>query len=190
MNTEEKKKEALGLIDKVKAMFLSEKKKFEEVTTEDGTVLFYDGELAEGVEIFVVVEDEQVLAAEGTFVLENGTEVTVDTEGKVVSIAEVEAAEEGEEEQEEMFSQSQVNEMLEALRAELSDKFEAEKAEAVKTSEESLKEDFETALKEAEKEVNTMFENMTQEQPKKKKVELGILNSKQRAIFKGLPKKK
>lgn len=189
MNTEEKKKEALGLLDKVKTMFLSEKKKetkFEEVTTEDGTVLFYDGELAEGTEIFVVVEDEQVLASEGTFILENGTELTVDAEGKVVSIVEAESSEEEETEEEEMFSQDQVNEMLEALRSELSDKFEAEKAEALKENSEA----FETALKDAEKEVNTMFENMTKEQPKKKKVELGILNHKQRAIFKGLPKKK
>jgi hypothetical protein len=191
LNTEEKKKAAFKLIEKCSKLFSNEEKKqakFEEVITEDGTILRCEGELREGVEIFVVVEEEEVLASEGTFILENGTELTVDEEGKVVSMVENETTEE--EEEEETFSKSQVDEMLKNQESELASKFEEEKTKILKEAKDSLKQDFDSKIEEVRKEVNSMFAQETKEQPKKKKVEMGILTPRQRAVLQTLPSKK
>lgn len=65
----------------------------------DGTVIEYDGELAEGTEINIVAEDEtRSVATDGEYVLEDETKVTV-TDGKVssVEVKEEDAAAEEEE---------------------------------------------------------------------------------------------
>ena len=64
--------------------------KFDEVTLMDGeTVLSYDGDLAVGTAIFVILEDEQVPAPEGTHELGGdmeGVSITVDADGIILEI--------------------------------------------------------------------------------------------------------
>lgn len=190
------KKEQLNkleeLVSKAKEKLFGTEIKFEEVETEDGTVLFYEGELAEGTEIFVVVEDERVLASEGTFVLNDGREVVVNAEGKVVSVSEVTPTEEGEEmdnEEEETFSQDQVNKMLEDLRNELTSKFEAEKKALIEEAKKS-KDGFETALNEVETAFNEFKETLTEEKPKEVKTGFNLLDPKAKAIYNLVKKKR
>jgi hypothetical protein len=85
---------------------------FAEVTTADGeTVLSYEGEIAEGVAMFITTEEgEQVPAPEGSYELGGdmeGTTITLDADGIVVEVVSAEAEAEGEEvEAEEMSSEN------------------------------------------------------------------------------------
>lgn len=87
--------------------------KFAEVTTVDGNVLSYEGELEVGTAVFIDTEEGQVVAPEGSYVLEDGRTVVVDANGLV---AEIIAAEGGEEE----FTADEVVEVM----AKLNDKIE------------------------------------------------------------------
>ena len=104
--------------------------KFAEVTLMDGeTVLSYDGELAEGTAVFVVLEGEQAPAPEGTHELGGemeGVSITLDADGVVLEIVDArEEAEASEEVSEEMSSEdvekiidekmSEINEPLNAV---------------------------------------------------------------------------
>ena len=61
--------------------------KFAEVTTADGTVLSYEGELAVGTPMFTTNEaGEQVAAPAGDVVMEDGTTITIDGDGVVSAI--------------------------------------------------------------------------------------------------------
>lgn len=101
---------------------------FAEVTTADGeTVLSYEGELAEGVAMFIMTEEgEQVPAPEGTYELGGdmeGTTITLDADGIVVEVVSGEAEAEAEEvEAEEMSSEkvdAKIDEKLSTLDAPL-----------------------------------------------------------------------
>jgi len=60
---------------------------FMEIKTNEGVSLFIDGELAEGVIVYTNAEMTE-LAPEGAHMLEDGRVITLDAEGKVLSIAE------------------------------------------------------------------------------------------------------
>ena len=98
---------------------------FAEIKTADGELtLTYEGELGEGVGIFVITEDGNIPAPDGTHELEGG--ITISTEGGLITAvaeAEVEATEEEmseeventEEEFEGESSDVNINELHEAL---------------------------------------------------------------------------
>lgn len=71
--------------------------KFAEIETDKGA-LIYEGELAEGTEVFVEIEGELIPAEDGEYKFENKT-ITV-TEGKVEKIVEEEVEKDPEEEPE------------------------------------------------------------------------------------------
>jgi len=88
----------------VKAAFSAdgaEPQKFAEATTADGVVVMYDGELAEGSQLFVESEGEQLPAPEGEheLTLEDGSIkiVSLDGSGIVTAIADLEGGEPDEE---------------------------------------------------------------------------------------------
>ena len=60
--------------------------KLMEIRTKEGVALFYDGDFAEGVTLFID-EAKTELAPEGAHMLEDGRVITLDGEGKVLSIA-------------------------------------------------------------------------------------------------------
>ena len=67
--------------------------KFAEETLIDGTVVKVEGELEVGKQLVVVTEDGDVAAPEGMHQTESNKLITVDAEGIIVSIEEVEAEE-------------------------------------------------------------------------------------------------
>lgn len=89
-NTQMKKRNLFGLI------FGAEK--FAEATTVDGVVVFYDGELAEGTQVFVEADGERIPAPEGEHQIATSDTTSVvvmlDAQGIVTSIEEVTAEEE------------------------------------------------------------------------------------------------
>ena len=73
---------------------------FAELTTAEGVVLMYEGELAEGLPVFVEVDGEQVPAPEGPHQVEiDGVNkiITLDANGVIVTIEDVEGEPTGEE---------------------------------------------------------------------------------------------
>lgn len=73
------------------------KVEFAQATTTDGVVLMYEGDLAEGVAVFIEADGEQIPAPEGDHqvTLEDGSVkvITVDATGLVTSVVDVEAME-------------------------------------------------------------------------------------------------
>jgi hypothetical protein len=74
------------IINKIK-LFLNEEiastqQNFTDVKTTDGLILSYDGDLAVGIEIFVVDETGKNPAPDGEYILEDGTKISV-MDGKV-----------------------------------------------------------------------------------------------------------
>jgi hypothetical protein len=64
--------------------------KFAEVTTADGVVLSYEGELAAGTAVFILdAEGAQMTAPEGNYLLDDGRTVVVDADGMVAEVQEV-----------------------------------------------------------------------------------------------------
>lgn len=97
--------------------------KFAEIETDKGA-LIYEGELAEGTEVFVEIEGELVPAEDGEYKFENKT-ITV-TEGKVEKIVEEEVEENIEPEdikQEEVPAEDEkpIEEDVEALKARITE---------------------------------------------------------------------
>jgi len=87
------------IIDKFKAMFSdieneSTEESFVDMVTTDGGILrIKEEEIAEGVEVMVVdVDGVEAIAPAGEYTTEDKT-ITIDEEGKVVSIADIEAEE-------------------------------------------------------------------------------------------------
>lgn len=69
------------------------KQKFEEAKTTDGATVSWEGELAAGTAIFIMAEDgTQIAAPEGELVLEDGRTLSVDGDGLLKEVKEVEAA--------------------------------------------------------------------------------------------------
>lgn len=106
----------MSLIEKFKSIFESEENEqtFTDYKLEDGTIVRADA-LEVGSKIEVIAEDGEVsLLAEGTYLLEDGTSITVDAEGviaEVIAPAEEEVVEEVvEEEMEEAVVEETVEE--------------------------------------------------------------------------------
>lgn len=100
--------------------------KFAEVTLMDGeTVLSYDGELAEGTQIFIVAEGEQIPAPEGTHELGGdmaGVSIVVDADGVIAEV--IDAREESSEdvESEEMSEETpDMNAIIDEKMSEISE---------------------------------------------------------------------
>lgn len=96
--------------------------KFAEIETDKGA-LIYEGELAEGTEVFVEIEGELVPAEDGEYKFENKT-ITV-TEGKVEKIVEEEVEENIEPEdikqEEPVEDEKPIEEDVEALKARITE---------------------------------------------------------------------
>ena len=109
--------------------------KFDEVTLMDGeTVLSYDGDLAVGTAIFVILEDEQVPAPEGTHELGGdmeGVSITVDADGIILEIVDNRADASG------LESLINENKSLKAELTELKTQFASFKDEPSKAEETS-----------------------------------------------------
>jgi len=80
---------------------------FAEVTLADGSMLSYEGDLAEGTAMFTVDEEsgENIPAAEGTYELGGdmeGTSITLDAEGIVIEMTTADEQNEDEESEEQM----------------------------------------------------------------------------------------
>lgn len=69
MNAQEKLKQ-------IRKMLFGEEKTFAEATLKDGTVIKWEGELAEGVAVMAITADGEVPAPDGNHQLEDGTIVT------------------------------------------------------------------------------------------------------------------
>ena len=140
-----------------KPVFDSENKdKYETATDVDGNVLMWDGELAEGVSLFVEVEGEEpILAASGDYTIDTDgvmTVVSVDEAGMITAVEVVES--DGEEELVE-----EVAEAMKAIRAEHKTALAAQKTafdeqltkvagevDSISTAFEAYKEEVETAF--------------------------------------------
>jgi hypothetical protein len=135
-NMSEKK----SLIDIVKSLFTSAddddktKKVYEKTATlEDGTVVYYDGDLAVGTPIMVEVDGVMTQAPEGTHILDSGIAIVVDVEGKVSEIIEPNS--------EDVMSREEVAEAMSMLADKLTSKF-AQMLNAKNQEIETLKTEF------------------------------------------------
>lgn len=99
---------------------------FAEITTIDGVVMQYDGDLAEGSAVFVLdAEGDQIPAPEGQYQVElEGIKiVSVDVNGVVTAIEEV--AVEEEPMSEEMMSKTEFSSMTEKIINDIDERFKA-----------------------------------------------------------------
>ncbi len=117
---------------------------FGEIKTADGELtLAYEGEeLGEGLAIFVITEDGNIPAPDGTHALEGG--VSISTEGGVITSisaeeVEVEVEAETEEEMSEEVAEQELGELHEALIKAMASEFKEQIA--------TLKEEFNTEIK-------------------------------------------
>jgi len=114
--------------------------KFEEATLVDGTIVKWEGELAEGVALVVVMPEGEVAAPDGIHELSDGT--VVETAGGLVVNIEAIDAQKEEEKEEEMydneFTSEMVNELIEKAVAKYAEAFTAS-LDLVKSENESLK---------------------------------------------------
>ena len=111
--TQMKKRNLFGLI------FGAEK--FAEATTVDGVVVFYEGELAEGTQVFVEADGERIPAPEGEHQIATSETTSVvvmlDAQGIVTSIQEVTA----DEEMAEAVTVEEVTELMSKFSTEIKD---------------------------------------------------------------------
>lgn len=120
---------------------VTKKEAFESATTVDGVEVFWEGSLAEGVELKVMDEkDNEILAPEGTHSIPNGDMmviVQVDGSGIVTAVEEVEA------ESEDEMTREEVAEAMEAMKNLIEEKFSAvsKENETLKTKVEALEEE-------------------------------------------------
>lgn len=115
--------------NKLFQMLFGKEQKFAEITTVDGIVLMYDGELMEGTPVFVQdAEGNQIPAPEGDYQVEvEGVAmvVTVDVNGVISAVTEVAAQSEEEEMSQEESILAQVAEVLKKTLTAQNDRFEA-----------------------------------------------------------------
>tara|TARA_R110001606_G_scaffold56821_2_gene137663 strand:+ start:340 stop:957 length:618 start_codon:yes stop_codon:yes gene_type:complete len=124
---------------------------FAEVTLMDGeTILSYDGELAEGTAVFVVLEGEQAPAPEGTHELGGdmaGVSIVLDADGIILEIVDArEEAEEAEPQTDEMMSSENVAEIVDEKMSEINEPLNAilSNVESLIDENKSLKAEIET----------------------------------------------
>ena len=114
--------------------------KFEEATLVDGTIVKWEGDLAEGVALVVVMPEGEVAAPDGIHELSDGT--VVETAGGLVVNIEAIDAQKEEEKEEEMydneFTSEMVNELIEKAVAKYAEAFTAS-LDLIKSENESLK---------------------------------------------------
>jgi hypothetical protein len=107
-----------------------DKKTFAQVTAVDGTVLMYDGELAEKTAMFIDENGEQVAAKAGDYqvTLEDGTEkvVTIDEAGLVSAIMDVQAMDNDDDASN---VEAQVAELMKKVLKDTDERFKAIEAE-------------------------------------------------------------
>jgi hypothetical protein len=123
---------------KNKKTFSKAAQAFAEATLEDGTEIYWDGELNEGTAIFVDVDGVMTPAPDGVHVTTEGLVIET-VEGIAVSISMPEEAEEEVEEEAQEFAT--VNEVAAAFEA-----FEAKLMDAFKSELTAVKEDFTNQL--------------------------------------------
>ena len=148
-----------SVISTLKSVFADEEvvseENYAEATLVDGTIVKWEGELAEGTAIVVVMPEGEVAAPDGIHELADGT--TIETAGGLV--VNIEAMEEKEEEEDTAFTNEMLNELLEKAMAKYAEAFTASldlvKSEndnlklqlaEIKTSKEELKKDFSETL--------------------------------------------
>jgi len=131
--------------------------KFEEATLVDGTIVKWEGDLAEGVALVVVMPEGEVAAPDGIHELSDGT--VVETAGGLVVNIEAIDAQKEEEKEEEMYD----NEFTSEIVSELIEKAVAKYAEAftasldlIKSENESLKVEL-AEIKSAKEELKNEF---------------------------------
>jgi hypothetical protein len=139
-----------NLMKELKAKFSApeppiEEAKFETATLTDGTVIEWEGDLMVGTPIFVVDDENRVPAPAGNHTLEDGRTITVDENGMITEIIEVEVREE--------MSADKVNEIVNAKMSEVLDTFSkgfesiTSAFESMSAEHKSLKEEFEAFKK-------------------------------------------
>ena len=107
---------------------------FAEATLVDGTIVKWEGELAEGTAIVVVMPEGEVAAPDGIHELADGT--TIETAGGLV--VNIEAMGEDKEEEDYGFTNEMLNELLEKAMSKYAEAFTAS-LELVKSENENLK---------------------------------------------------
>lgn len=164
---------ATDILNKAKELLSleAEEVKLAEMKLENGTILEAE-DFAEGKEIFIVTEDEKVALPVGDYILEDGQQLKVEEEGIIASIGEAEEAEEApeeieveaeevsaeydEEEKEEMEyatkqELSEIREMVEEIKAMISDKEEMSAEEKAEEAVEDIVEEVKEELSVIEK---------------------------------------
>jgi len=131
--------------------------KFEEATLVDGTIVKWEGDLAEGVALVVVMPEGEVAAPDGIHELSDGT--VVETAGGLVVNIEAIDAQKEEEKEEEMydneFTSEMVNELIEKAVAKYAEAFTAS-LDLIKSENESLKVEL-AEIKSAKEELKNEF---------------------------------
>ena len=131
--------------------------KFEEATLVDGTIVKWEGELAEGVALVVVMPEGEVAAPDGIHELSDGTVVET-AGGLVVNIEAIDAQKEDDKEEEmydNEFTSEMVNELIEKAVAKYAEAFTAS-LDLVKSENESLKVEL-AEIKSAKEELKNEF---------------------------------
>lgn len=131
--------------------------KFEEATLVDGTIVKWEGELAEGVALVVVMPEGEVAAPDGIHELSDGTVVET-AGGLVVNIEAIDAQKEDEKDEEmydNEFTSEMVNELIEKAVAKYAEAFTAS-LDLVKSENESLKVEL-AEIKSAKEELKNEF---------------------------------
>lgn len=149
-----------SVINTLKAAF-EDTENFEEAKLIDGTIVKWEGELADGTALTVVMPEGEVAAPDGIHELSDGT--LVETAGGLVVNIEAAGQQEKDKEEEEMydneFTEEKVSELIESAVAKYAesftatlelmksenDKLKAELAE-VKNAKEEMKEEFSSTL--------------------------------------------
>lgn len=149
-----------SVINTLKAAF-EDTQNFEEATLVDGTIVKWEGELADGTALTVVMPEGEVAAPDGIHELSDGT--LVETAGGLVVNIEAAGQQEKDKEEEEMydneFTEEKVSELIESAVAKYAesftatlelmksenDKLKAELAE-VKNAKEEMKQEFSSTL--------------------------------------------
>ena len=131
--------------------------KFEEATLVDGTIVKWEGDLTEGVDLVVVMPEGEVAAPDGIHELSDGT--VVETAGGLVVNIEAIDAQKEEEKEEEMydneFTSEMVNELIEKAVAKYAEAFTAS-LDLIKSENESLKVEL-AEIKSAKEELKNEF---------------------------------
>jgi len=158
MNIQKLKDRVVALFESTEIVEEEEKKVYEKTATlEDGTVVYYDGDLAVGTPIMVEVDGVMTQAPEGTHILDSGIAIVVDADGKVAEIIEPNT--------EDVMSREEVAEAMSMLAEKLTSKFEQmlnaknQEIETLKTEFASFKGQVQEPIKKKYKTVSEVLNN-------------------------------